>query len=642
MCGIVGIMKVDDKPVLLDELQWMTHAIAHRGPDDDGYYVNNGTGLGMRRLSIIDLKTGRQPISNEDGTIWAVFNGEIYNYKELRIRLESAGHQFATATDTETIVHLYEERGQECVHDLRGMFAFAIWDERKQELLIARDRLGIKPLYFAESDRRLVFASELKAILQLPDVDCRIDWNSLNHLFTFLSTPDTESILKGIHKLKPGHLLLAARGGKARIQQYWDVQFEPDTTLTEPDCKKRLLELLDDSVRSHLVSDVPVGAFLSGGIDSSAVVARMAQWTSGRVRTFSIGFVEDDFNELRYARMIAQRFDTEHHELILSPDAVDVLEDLTWYLDEPFGDSSAIPTFMVSKLASEHVKVVLSGDGGDELFAGYDKYAVEGRERGYECLPRAARQLIGAVGRTLPEGLSGKRFLHHMSLKGNDRYLDASTLFRREEKRELFRNEVLEMLAECDPYQPKRDCLDRKNGHWLSPLQYLDLKSYLPLDILTKVDRMSMAHSLEVRVPLLDHRLVEFAATIPPELVFHGTTRKYIFKRSMEGVLPREVIDRQKQGFAVPLGKWFRGGLESIVREVLLCKTARQRGLFRPEYIEHLLKLHALGRDLDMHLWTLLSFEMWCRMFLDRTAHEKTARKSLSQQQVNRSVSQCA
>lgn len=644
MCGIVGIVNADDRPVLLDELQWMTRAIAHRGPDDDGYYVNNSAGLGMRRLSIIDLETGRQPISNEDGRIWAVFNGEIYNYRELRTRLEKNGHRFSTATDTETIVHLYEERGPDCVHDLRGMFAFAIWDERKQELLIARDRLGIKPLYYAEINRRLVFASELKAILRLPDVERNIDWNSLNHLFTFLSTPESDSILEGIHKLKPGHLLLASSREKIRIKQYWDVRFESDNTLTEANCTERLSELIDDSVTSHLVSDVPVGAFLSGGIDSSAVVARMAQRNSSPIQTFSIGFAEDAFNELRFARMIANRFHTDHHELVLEPSALDVLEDLTWYLDEPFGDSSAIPTFMVSKLASEHVKVVLSGDGGDELFAGYDKYAVEGRERRYELLPKAVRRLLSAVGRALPEGIRGRRFLRHMSLRGTDRYLDASTLFRWEEKRKLFRDDAFEMLAEHDPCHTKRQYLDQGNGHWLSPLQYLDLKSYLPLDILTKVDKMSMAHSLEVRVPLLDHRLVEFAATIPPQLLFHGDTRKYIFKRSLDGVLPREVIDKQKQGFAVPLGKWFRGGLERVVREVLLSETTRRRGVLCPEYIEHLLKLHALGRDLDLQLWTLLSFEMWCRIFLDRAVQETRAPKAVLAQQrlVNRSTNAIA
>ena len=638
MCGIVGILNAGGQPVLLEELHWMSRAIAHRGPDDDGYYLNKGVGLGMRRLSIIDLTTGRQPISNEDGTVWAVFNGEIYNYRELRTQLEQNGHWFSTTTDTETIVHLYEDRGPECVQELRGMFSFAIWDERKQELLIARDRLGIKPLYYTEINRQFVFASEMKAILQLPGFQRNIDWGALNHLFTFLSTAESDSILEGIHKLKPGHLLIASPNGKTRIRQYWDVQFEPDVTLTEESCKEQLLELLDDSVRSHLVSDVPVGAFLSGGIDSSAVVARMVQTTSARVQTFSIGFSEGPFDELQFAQMIATRFDTDHHELVLEPNALDILEDLIWYLDEPFGDSSAIPTFMVSKMASERVKVVLSGDGGDELFAGYDKYAVEGRERRYGLLPSVARKVLGAAARALPGGIPGRRFLRHMSLSGTDRYLDAFTLFPMEEKRKLFRNEAFEILSLHDPRQSKLHCLDRQDGHWLSALQYLDLKSYLPLDILTKVDRMSMAHSLEVRVPLLDHKLVEFAARIPPQLVFQGGVRKYIFKRAMAELLPSEVIDKPKQGFAVPLGSWFRGGLENVVREVLLSETMRRRGIFSPEYIEHLLKLHKLGRDLDLHLWTLLSFEMWCRTFLDRRVKATGDYKASPLQVANRPV----
>ena len=618
MCGIIGILNRDEKPIFLEELHGMSRAIAHRGPDDDGYYLGNGVGLGMRRLSIIDLTTGRQPISNEDGTIWSVFNGEIYNYRELRKRLQASGHRFSTTTDTETIVHLYEEFGHNCVQKLQGMFAFAIWDERKQELLIARDRLGIKPLYYGEIGGQFVFASELKAILQLPNVECVMNWESVNHLFTFLSTPDRESIVAGISKLKPAHLLVAPRGKSLCIHRYWDVQFTPDHTLSEGSCKERLAELIDESVKSHLVSDVPVGAFLSGGMDSSAVVASMTKKVTGRVRTFSVGFTEGDYNELQFARTIANKFGTDHQELILEPNALDILDDLVWHLDEPFGDSSAIPTFMVSQMASEQVKVVLSGDGGDELFAGYDKYAVEGRERRRESLPSVVRRLLAAAGSNLPDGMRGRRFLRHMSLMGADRYLDSSTLFTHEEKEKLFLEDAFEKLSAHDPFHEKRRHLNQSGGHWLSMLQHLDLKTYLPLDILTKVDRMSMAHSLEVRVPLLDHTLVEFAATIPPGFIFKGDTRKYIFKRAMEGVLPSEVINRPKKGFAVPLGRWFRGRLDHVVRELLLSDVTRRRGVFRPSYIENLLKCHQQGRDLDLQLWTLISFEMWCRMFMDR------------------------
>ncbi|MBI3894999.1 MAG: asparagine synthase (glutamine-hydrolyzing) [Acidobacteria bacterium] len=621
MCGIVGILSLEKKPVYLEELRWMSAAIAHRGPDEDGFYLGKMAGLGMRRLSIIDLKTGRQPISSEDGTVWVVFNGEIYNYKQLRRKLEQKGHCFSTTTDTETIVHLYEEYGERCVEEMRGMFAFAVWDERRRKLLIARDRLGIKPLYYAEVNGRLVFASELKAILQLPEVERTLNWKALNRLFTFLCTPASESIVQGIHKLEPGHTLVTSPGQKPSIRCYWDVHFQPDPRLTEERCTEQLRELLEESVQLHMVSDVPVGAFLSGGIDSSAVVATMARLTPDRVRTFSIGFPEDDYNELQFARTIAKKFGTQHHELLLEPNVFEIMEDLAWHLDEPFGDSSAIPTFMVSKLASQYVKVVLSGDGGDELFAGYDKYAVEDRERN-RLLPAAVRKLLGSLGRMIPEGVRGRNLLRHLSLTGAERYLDASTLFRSEEKTKLLQDDALETLSAHDPWQREIQHMAQANGNWLSTLQYLDHKSYLPLDILTKVDRMSMAHSLEVRVPLLDHKLVEFAATIPPELKLHHGTRKYIFKQALRGILPAEIIQKPKQGFAIPLARWFRGKLDGFVRELLLSEKTRQRGILRPRYVERLLELHKKGKDLDLQLWTLISFEMWCRTFLDGRVSE--------------------
>lgn len=598
----------------------MCAAMVHRGPNDEGYHLGTGAGLGMRRLSIIDLDSGHQPVGNEDGSVWTVFNGEIYNFKELRGELERQGHSFSTRTDTETIVHLYEEHGTRCVEKLRGMFAFAVWDENRRQLLLARDRLGIKPLYYAEIGGRLLFASEVKALLRLPEVDARLNWQAVAHLFTFLCTPATDSIIQGVRKLEPGHLLVASPGRPVRISRYWDLHFEPDYGRSEADFVERLRELLEESVRLHLVSDVPVGAFLSGGIDSSSIVATMARLASGPVKTFSIGFTEGDCNELDHARRIADVFATDHHELILQPDVLGVLEDLAWHLDEPFGDSSAIPTYMVSKLAAEHVKVVLSGDGGDELFAGYDKYLVEGKERKYRFLPAPARRVLRAMGTMIPEGIRGRNFLRHISLAGGQRYLDASTLFRREQQRKLFRPEVFAWLSSYDPWQQAAEFLARANGNWLSALQYLDIQSYLPLDILTKVDRMSMAHSIETRVPLLDHKLVEFAATIPPELKLRTGTTKYVFKRALRGVLPPEILARPKHGFAVPLGHWFRGQLSHVIRELLLSDTSKRRGIFNPDYIETLLERHANGQELDLHLWTLISFEMWCRTFLDRVS----------------------
>jgi asparagine synthase (glutamine-hydrolysing) len=620
MCGIAGIVSLEGKPVFEQEVRDMCMSITHRGPDDEGYYFGAGVGLGMRRLSIIDLASGRQPVRNEDGTVWVVFNGEIYNFRELRRALEGLGHVFYTNTDTETIVHLYEEYGTRAVNHLRGMFAFALWDERRKRLFIARDRVGIKPLYYTETGGRILFASELKSILQLADVDRNLSWSAMSHLFTFLSTPPTEAIIDGVHKLEPGHLLTATPGQSPVVERYWDLKFEPDSARREGYFVYRLQELLDESVRLHMVSDVPVGAFLSGGIDSSAIVATAAGLSPAPLKTFSVGFNEPDYDEREHARVVARKFGTEHRELTLGPDGLEQLEDIAWHLDEPFGDSSAIPTYMISKLASKTVKVVLSGDGGDELFAGYDKYLVEGRERGHTQLPAFARRALGKLSRTMPDGMRGRNFLRHMSLTGAERYLDACTLFRRVDMKKLFRPDVFELLAPYEPWRPKAACMESGDGNWLSALQRLDMKNYLPLDILTKVDRMSMAHSIETRVPLLDHKLVEFAATIPPELNLHNGTTKYVLKQAMRGILPEEIIDRPKQGFAIPLGYWFRGKLGAYVRDLLLGESARRRGFFNGSYIEELVAQHERGRNLDLQLWTLISFELWARVFLDRRA----------------------
>jgi asparagine synthase (glutamine-hydrolysing) len=623
MCGIAGIIRWDGRPVLEDEIRAMCGAMVHRGPDDEGIYVAPGVGIGMRRLSIIDLGNGHQPLSNEDGTVWIVFNGEIYNYRALREQLERRGHVFRTASDTETIVHLYEDFGTRCVDHLRGMFAFAVWDGRRRQLLLARDRVGIKPLYFAERENEILFASELKPLLQVDDIDRSLNWASVRHLFTFLTTPPAESIVSGVSKLEPARTALARPGRPLAVERYWDVTFEPDERATEASLVERLRELLRESVTLHQVSDVPVGAFLSGGIDSSAVVAMMAR---PGLKTFSIGFAEAGFDELAHARGVAAQFGTDHHDLVLRPDVVQIVEELTWYLDEPFGDTSAIPTYMVSKLASEHVKVVLSGDGGDELFAGYDKYLVEGRERTYDRLPAALRKCAGAVGARLPHGARGRRFLRHLALDGPQRYLDASTLFHADEIADLFRPDAREAVLRHDPWT---DPLLEGND-WLGRLQYRDLHRYLPLDILTKVDRMTMAHSIEARPPLLDHRIVEFAATVPARFRLRGGTTKYLFKQAMRGLLPDRVIDRPKHGFAVPLAHWFRGELAGFAHDVLLSAASRQRGIFDVRYVEHLLGLNDRGRNLDLQLWTMLSFELWCRRFLDPVPHVTTHERRIA------------
>ena len=479
MCGIAGIVSLSDRGVELAELQAMCSAMVHRGPNSGGAYVGPGVALGMRRLSVIDLQTGDQPIRNEDGSVWVVLNGEIYNYRELRRDLTSRGHVFSTSGDTETIVHLYEEYGVDCVDKLRGMYAFALWDARARQLLLARDRIGIKPLYYTVSGGRLIFASELKAILELPEIERTLNWQAVDQLFTFLVTPAAQSIIEGVKKLEPGHVLVAAPDREPRVSKYWDLRFEPDHSRSEAYFVARLRELLEESVDLHLASDVPLGAFLSGGIDSSAVVATAAGLTSGPVKTFSIGFADADYDESAHARTVAAHLGTEHHELVLEPNALDIVEELSWFLDEPFGDASAIPTYMVSKLAAEHVTVVLSGDGGDELFGGYDKYVVESREREYQ-VPAALRRMLAVASSRMPDGMRGRNFLHHFSLTGANRYLDAGTLFRRDAMQRLFRREVFAELAAFDPYGDVDRHLAQAPDHWLSALQYLDVKTLPP------------------------------------------------------------------------------------------------------------------------------------------------------------------
>lgn len=624
MCGIAGILGTAEKPASVHELGAMCSALVRRGPDDEGLYFSGSVGLGMRRLSIIDIDNGHQPVRNEDGTVWVVLNGEIYNFRELRRDMESRGHVFYTGTDTEVIVHLYEEYGIEGINRLRGMFAFALWDNREKQLLLVRDRLGVKPLYYGTVDGRFVFASELKAILQLPGVKRDLDWSAVSHLFSFLSTPADTSIIKGINKLEPGSLLVMKPGQSPRISQYWDVRFMPDYEKPESYFVEGLRHLIEESVKLRMISDVPVGAFLSGGVDSSSVVAMMTRLGQEPVRTFSIGFPETGYDESEHARRVAKSFGTIHRELVLEPDILGIIEDITWFLDEPFGDSSAIPTYMVSKLAAEDVKVVLSGDGGDELFAGYDKYLWESRERNWNrFIPYFVRRLMRSVGNVMPEGAKGRNFLRHIGLNGAARYMDGQIMFQREHQSSLFRPEIAELILQSRDWDHIPECLVNPDLHWLSAIQYLDIKNYLPLDILTKVDRMSMAHSIEAREPLLDHKLVEFSATIPPELKLRNGRTKDILKRAMHGILPDEILNRRKQGFAIPLGRWFRGQLTEFVDDLLLSETSRARGIFNMNSIERIVAMHNRGRNMDLHIWTLISFELWCRMFLDNSSRRR-------------------
>jgi asparagine synthase (glutamine-hydrolysing) len=615
MCGIAGLVSWSGAPPSIDHVRAMCDVMVHRGPDDHGYYHDAQAALGMRRLSIIDLRTGHQPVSNEDGTVWVVLNGEIYNFKELRAELEGRGHRFSTTSDTETIVHLYEDLGPRAVEKMRGMFAFAVWDTRRRELLLCRDRLGIKPLFYTQLPEGIAFASELKSILELPSVARRLSWSSVGHFLTFGSTPATESIVAGVHKLEPGRFMQVSAEGQA-IEQYWQVRFSSGRQTQVDALAEELRALLRETVDLHLRSDVPLGAFLSGGIDSSAVVATMTGLLQRSVKTFSIGSTDRRFDESRNAREVAAAFGTEHHELVLEPRTTDILTDLAWYQDEPLADTSLIPTYMVSKLAAEHVTVVLTGDGGDELFGGYDKYVVEGIERERDRLPWAVRSAAGAIGRVLPEGVKGRNFLRHLSYEGPRRYLDAVSACGPAERASLLEPAAREQVALTDPLAGALRDLQQPD-HWLSSIQSWDLRSYLPLDILPKVDRMTMAHSIEARPVLLDHCMVEFAASVPPELRLRGTSTKYLFKRAMRGVLPDAVIDRPKRGFSVPLGHWFRDDWSGFVRDLLLSDTCRRRGIFRPAYITRLLQLHDRGRDINERLWALVSFELWCRTFLD-------------------------
>src|SRR5262245_29830313 len=570
MCGIFGVCgEPADRPESLGVLRAMGKALIHRGPDDQGTHMEPGVGIGMRRLSIIDLKTGHQPLANEDGSIWTVFNGEIYNYRELTAGLLARGHRFATASDTETLVHLYEDHGADCVRHLRGMFAFALWDARRRTLLLARDRLGIKPLYYAETAHGLVFGSELKAVIASPWVQREIDPRALAAYLRLGYVPDPLSILKGVVKLPPGHVVLVREGRVGFPQRYWEPtsHFESASkAVDEAEAGSRLWELLRDAVRSHLVSDVPVGAFLSGGIDSSAVVGLMARAVGVAVKTFSVGNHEKEFDEAPYARRVAEWFGTEHHELIVTPQHIGVLDDVLAACDEPFADASAIPTYLVARLARFHVKVVLSGDGGDELFAGYDRYAIDQRERHLGLMGDMG---LGAplrlVSDALPEGARGKNFLRHFSLPRMRRYLDAISLF---PDRAL--HELLEPgAASAHPPLFAEALRDNRGLDALSRLQDLDLRTNLPGDILTKVDRMSMAHSLEARVPLLDHPLVEFACALPSDLRLRGGQTKYLLRHILRGRVPVEVLSRPKRGFGVPIRAWFGRHLPNFFRDRL-------------------------------------------------------------------------
>jgi asparagine synthase (glutamine-hydrolysing) len=612
-------------------LHAMCGAIAHRGPDDEGIHVAGPIGLGMRRLSIIDVAGGSQPIFNETGEVSIVFNGEVYNHKELRRWLLARGHQFTTKSDTEAVLHLYEERGAECVADLRGMFAFAIWDDRRRTLMLARDRFGKKPLYYAADAGGLAFASELKSLLVLPDQERRLDPEGVNQFLTFGNTLGETTILSHVRKVPPGHVLVA-REGELKLSRYWRWRVEEDPALDEATIVERLRELLDEAVRIRLIAEVPLGAFLSGGLDSSTVVAFMSQHSHEPVSTFAMGCGTAGFDERPFAREVARHFGTVHREKVLQPSAAKILREMVWHLDEPFADSSAIPTYFLSQLGREHVTVALSGDGGDEMFAGYPSYRADFYLGSVRRVPAnlrnwALERLLKPVGVRGPTRLRGpvercRRNLERVDLSPEDRFLSRHCLFSEDVRAEVLTEEARAFLATSHiPSQWARLEFDGHTDHVTRAL-YLDVNVYLPDDMLVKVDRMSMAHALEVRCPMLDHKLAEFMGTVPARYKVRRGHTKYILRRAMTGILPESILRRGKQGFCVPLEQWFEGGLVRMARDVLLeDATCVRRRLLDPRGIAAM--LDAQERGLAAHgerIWALLMLETWCRFVLDGEA----------------------
>jgi len=623
MCGIAGIIgPVAGPNVDSSVIAQMCHVMIHRGPDDEGIYAKGPAGLGMRRLSIIDLAGGRQPTHNEDKTIWAVLNGEIYNFPELRKNLTRSGHHLHTRCDTEVIPHLYEDFGAAFVKQLRGMFALALYDEHQRRLLLARDRLGEKPLFYALSRERLLFGSEIKALLAAAPELIEVNREALLEFFTFGYISDPHTSFVGIKKLPPGHLL-EFQDGKVEITQYWDLPtYGTSQPMSEQDCLQELECRLAEAVGIQMMSDVPLGAFLSGGVDSSTVVALMSQASSRPIKTFSIGFTSEESSELRYARIVAQRFKTDHHECIVHPNFCETLESLTQSLEEPFADSSIIPTYYVSRLARQHVTVALSGDGGDELFAGYDRHFVSLRRRRFDLIPSWAGRLYRHfVYPWLPGAIRGRKFSYNVSLPSPERYLDGICFLDYSVRnRQLFSDDFCAWAqGHPSPGEHFRSYWDRApaSDH-LSRLLYLDTKTYLPADILTKVDRMSMTASLEVRAPILDHVFVEYVTALPASWKLRGGVSKSIFRKLSERVgVPREVLDRPKRGFSMPLAHWMRNGLKDELSMTLLEPRTLQRGYFNPATVRTLVEDHVSGRrDNSSEMWLLLMLELWHRNFL--------------------------
>ncbi|MBI5788577.1 MAG: asparagine synthase (glutamine-hydrolyzing) [Candidatus Schekmanbacteria bacterium] len=624
MCGICGIFQLDGTPVEKSPLAEMNATLAHRGPDDDGFYVASAIGLGHRRLSIIDLGGGHQPLSNEDQSIWVVFNGEIYNFLDLRNELLSQGHSFRTHSDTEVIAHLYEAYGADLLPKLRGMFAFAVWDSRRRSLLLARDRVGKKPLYYTRQGQCLIFASEIKAILKHPAVYAHVNLPAIYNYLNYQYVPSPQTAFAGIYKLPPASYLQIDRNSQ-RIERYWQLNFAPKLNLSEADCCTRLRELLEEAVKIRLMSEVPLGAFLSGGIDSSVIVGLMSKLNSQPVKTFSIGFLEQEYNETGYAQIVAKHFHTDHQELTVKPQALEILPKLIWHYNEPFADPSALPTFYVCQMSRRYVTVALCGDGGDEGFAGYERYLMHKWAAIYQKLPdRLRRSVFAALSRKLAHTFPAQAFfgrLHNffqrLSLPAAELHNQLMSVFTPASRQDLYTQDLL--AAGCGDYLPD---LFAQTGDWdnLDRVLWVDIHSYLPDDLLVKADVASMANSLEVRSPFLDHKVLEFAAGLPSHYKIKGLTQlKYILRRAFADFLPPPILGRKKMGFSVPLASWFRGELKGYVYEVLFSAQSRCRGYFQPHALEKLLVEHTSGKfDHSFKLWNLLMLELWQRTFIDR------------------------
>jgi asparagine synthase (glutamine-hydrolysing) len=616
MCGIAGKLFFDQqRPVDFDDLKRMTDSIIHRGPDDEGHYIQKNIGLGFRRLSVIDVHHGHQPLPNGNKTIWITFNGEIYNFKELRADLLKRNYVFRTNSDTEVIVNLYEEFGERCVDHLRGIFSFVIWDEINQKLFGARDHLGVKPFYYYSDNQQFVWGSEIKAIKATGTIKTRISLKSLDQYMAYGHMLKKESIYQEIHKLEPGTCFTIEpfKSSKIKFTKFWNLVNEPDHVKSMEEFKEELRFELEKSVELQMTSDVPIGAFLSGGVDSSSIVAMMSSVSDRPVKTFSIGFEEPEFDETKYADLVAEKYGTEHHKMVVEPESINLLPELVRLFDEPFADSSAIPMHYLSKFAREHVTVALSGDGGDELFAGYSRYQnmlrLHNRPFNYKWVNQAA----SLIHKLCPDYLELKKWSYYFGIDSN--HIGAAMgIFKPYERRKLYKDWVIGELDEYESEADKVHLSESFDGDFISRMQQLDLNTYLVDDVLTKVDRTSMANSLEVRVPILDHKVVEFAAKIPSSMKINESGQKLIFKEAMSNALPDEIISHKKQGFSVPMSMWFRESLKDYLSDTLLSSDARINDYFCKDEIKEIVSNHNMGiRDYSSKIWSLLFLEEWLK-----------------------------